>query len=121
MRAISGFLYRNAVKPVLFRIPADSVHEFFLKSGKNIGKIGAAKKILHGIWASEDVRLENDVCGIHFKNPIGLSAGFDYDANLVDVLPSLGFGFHTIGTLTHGAYAGNEPPMLGRLPKYRDS
>ena len=42
---------------------------------------------------------------------------FDYDADLIDVLPSIGFGFHTIGSVTHLPYAGNPRPMLGRLPK----
>lgn len=53
--------------------------------------------------------------GIRFSSPIGLAAGFDYEAKLTRILPSLGFGFQTVGTITHGAYIGNEPPRLGRL------
>jgi len=46
-----------------------------------------------------------------------LAAGFDYDADLINILPSVGFGFNTIGTVTHLSYQGNPSPMLGRLPK----
>jgi len=57
------------------------------------------------------------VAGISFANPIGLAAGFDYQAQLTGVLPALSFGFQTIGTITNQAYEGNPKPRLGRLPK----
>jgi dihydroorotate dehydrogenase subfamily 2 len=64
-----------------------------------------------------DKKLQQTVAGIHFANPIGLSAGFDYEAKLTQLLPAIGFGFETIGTITNSAYEGNPKPMLGRLPK----
>lgn len=60
--------------------------------------------------------LSQNVAGIYFKNPIGLAAGFDYEAKLTQILPEVGFGFHTIGSVTFGEYKGNEKPRLGRLP-----
>ncbi|MBP6060836.1 MAG: dihydroorotate dehydrogenase (quinone) [Candidatus Pacebacteria bacterium] len=117
MRKISRFLYIHIVKPILFLFPADSVHEFFLRTGKIFGGCDLIKKIFKKIWAYEDPSLEQNICNLNFKNPIGLSAGFDYDADLVKLLPSIGFGFHTVGTLTNGAYDGNPAPMLARLPK----
>ena len=48
---------------------------------------------------------------------MGLSAGFDYNGNLTGILPSVGFGWHTIGTVTLQPYAGNQKPRLGRFPK----
>ena len=69
------------------------------------------------MWDYENPILSQNLVGLVFKNPIGLSAGFDYNADLVEILPSIGFGFNTIGTLTIESYAGNPPPMLGRLPK----
>ncbi len=71
------------------------------------------------MWRYDDPILACSVAGLSFQNPIGLSAGFDYNADIVNILPSIGFGFHAVGTLTHEAYAGNAPPMLGRLPKSR--
>jgi len=61
--------------------------------------------------------LSQKIKELSFKNPIGLAAGFDYDANLINISPSIGFGYHTIGTVTYLPYGGNPKPMLGRLPK----
>ena len=57
------------------------------------------------------------IAGITFDGPLGLAAGFDYEAKVVKVLPAVGFGFQTVGTITNLPYAGNPRPMLGRLPK----
>jgi hypothetical protein len=119
MKKITGILYRRVIKKILFLFPADTVHAFFLDMGRWIGKSIFFKKILRMMWKYEDSSLEQIILGLHFKNPVGLSAGFDYNADLIDVLPDMGFGFSTIGTLTHEPYAGNPAPMLGRLPKSR--
>jgi dihydroorotate dehydrogenase subfamily 2 len=119
MQKISQFLYIHIVKPLLFLFPADNVHEFFLLMGKKLGKSTLIKKLLEEAWSYEDEILEQKILGLDFKNPIGLSAGFDYNADLIEVLPSIGFGFHSIGTLTHESYKGNPAPMLSRRPKSR--
>lgn len=75
------------------------------------------RKFLAWLFDYENSKLERTVAGVKFRNPVGLAAGFDYDADLIEIVPSLGFGFHTIGTVTLGAYEGNPAPMLGRLPK----
>lgn len=56
---------------------------------------------------------------MNFQNPIGLSAGFDYEARLTQIIPDIGFGYETIGTITNKYYEGNEKPRLGRLNKSR--
>ncbi|MFA6475710.1 MAG: dihydroorotate dehydrogenase (quinone) [Patescibacteria group bacterium] len=114
---LMGYIYRNIIKRFLFLFPADSVHELFLRVGKKLGQSGFSKNLLRKIWRYDNIILEQTICGLDFKNPIGLSAGFDYNADLVDILPSLGFGFNTVGTVTHESYQGNPAPMLGRLPK----
>jgi dihydroorotate dehydrogenase subfamily 2 len=65
----------------------------------------------------EDPALKQSLLNIEFQNPIGLAAGFDYEAKLTQILPSVGFGFETVGTITNLSYEGNLRPMLGRLPK----
>jgi dihydroorotate dehydrogenase subfamily 2 len=114
---LTGTLYRRVIKPILFRFPADDVHEFFLRSGDLLGRLPLVRSLLRHSWAYKNDTLTQQLHGITFPNPIGLSAGFDYEANLIEILPSLGFGFHSMGTLTHKSYGGNPPPMLGRLPK----
>lgn len=65
----------------------------------------------------DDPRLEREVFGLKFKNPVGLAAGFDKDAKLIDEMAMLGFGFIEIGTLTPKPQEGNPQPRLFRLPQ----
>jgi dihydroorotate dehydrogenase len=114
---VIGILYRNILKPILFLFPADDVHNFFLKTGRFLGRFNVARFLTGKILSYNNVILKQKISGILFENPIGLAAGFDYDADLIGILPSVGFGFHTIGTVTYLPYEGNSKPMLGRLPK----
>jgi len=112
-----AFIYKKIIKPILFKFPADDVHTFFLQRGSMLGGIKFAKNLIGKFFLYKDVILKQKVSGISFENPVGLAAGFDYDADLIDILPSVGFGYHTIGTVTNLPYVGNPKPMLGRLPK----
>jgi len=116
---VTGVLYRKAVKPFLFSISADKVHELVVNLGSIIGKTGYVKRVCLYFYGFNDRALEQRIAGIDFKNPTGLAAGFDYDGKLPLFLPSLGFGFGTVGTVTNMEYEGNPPPRLGRLPKSR--
>lgn len=112
-----GFLYRKIIKPILFLFPADDVHTFFLKIGKYFGNSKFLKLLTFKIFSYKNKILNTTVAGIDFENPIGLAAGFDYNADLIEILPFIGFGYHSIGTITNLPYCGNPRPMLGRLPK----
>jgi len=114
---MTGSIYRKIIKPILFCFSADSVHTFFLKVGRFLGKISFLKKFIRKIFSYNNDSLNQNVLDIYFKNPIGLAAGFDYDADLIQIIPSVSFGFHTVGTVTKLPYNGNPSPMLGRLPK----
>lgn len=118
-RTLFGWQYRHLIKPILFCFPADHIHELFLSFGRLIGRISWLRRLLAWFWRFDDPVLEQTLAGLHFRNPIGLSAGFDYRADLAMLTPSIGFGFATLGTLTLGAYDGNPRPMLDRLPKSR--
>ena len=67
------------------------------------------------LFKLNDNRLEREVFGIKFENPVGLAAGFDKDAKLFDELGAFGFGFVEIGTVTPFAQDGNPKPRLFRL------
>lgn len=64
-----------------------------------------------------DSRLQTSLWGLNFPNPVGIAAGFDKDGVTTNVLPSLGFGYAEIGTVTQHAQPGNEKPRLFQLPK----
>jgi dihydroorotate dehydrogenase len=75
------------------------------------------RKLLAAQLTTHDSRLTTHFCNLTFKNPIGLGAGFDKNANYLRELEALGFGFVEIGTVTPQPQAGNEKPRLFRLPK----
>lgn len=64
-----------------------------------------------------DPKYEKQVFGLHFRNSIGLAAGFDKNAKYLPELECLGFGFIEVGTVTPLPQAGNDKPRLFRLPK----
>lgn len=68
------------------------------------------------LFTVTDQRLETTIAGLRFPNPVGLAAGLDKDAKMVDEFSALGFGFVEIGTVTPLAQPGNEKPRLFRLP-----
>jgi dihydroorotate dehydrogenase len=78
-------------------------------------RIPGVKPMLKSLYSIEDKRLERELFGLKFKNPVGLAAGFDKDARWIDELSCFGFGFIEIGTLTPKAQPGNAKPRLFRI------
>jgi len=113
---ILSLSYRYLIKRFLFLFDAETTHNFATSAGEIIGKT-YFNTMLKNIFSKRYPSLEQEIGGIKFKNPIGLAAGFDYDGRLTQILPSLGFGFETIGTITNLPYEGNPNLRLGRLPK----
>lgn len=107
--------YKLLIKPILFRFESETVHEWISQIGRKIKPNGLCYKFMKFFFGK--TFSDKSVDGINFKSPIGLAAGFDYDADLYHVMPALGFGFTTIGTVTNLPYEGNASPRLGRLPK----
>jgi len=110
-------IYKNILKPILFLFSADSVHKVFLKLGFFLGRFNYLRFIIRKVFNYKNKILSQIILGINFENPIGLAAGFDYDADLLNILGDVGFGFETVGTVTNTFYEGNAFPMLDRLPK----
>lgn len=82
---------------------------------KAVNKIWGGSKLVKAAFTLEDKRLERNVFGLTFKNPVGLAAGFDKNAEYVDELVDLGFGFIEIGTVTPRPQPGNDKPRMFRL------
>ncbi|MCJ8152609.1 quinone-dependent dihydroorotate dehydrogenase [Chryseobacterium sp. SSA4.19] len=104
-------MYKSLIRPFLFKFDPEEVHHFTFSMLKNFGfitKLFLPKPIV-------DKRLEREVFGLKFKNPVGLAAGFDKNAVLFNELGDLGFGFVEIGTVTPKAQAGNPKKRLFRL------
>jgi dihydroorotate dehydrogenase subfamily 2 len=109
--------YQKVLKPLLFQFDAEAIHDLMTNAGELLGDFPITRQATHRLFAYEHEALSQVIDGTPFKNPIGLSAGFDYNARLTSILPSVGFGFASVGTVTRKYYEGNPKPRLGRLPK----
>jgi dihydroorotate dehydrogenase len=108
-------MYKIFLQPLLFQIDAEKAHHITFSLVKNLFKIPFVPSIFKAFYNYENPKLAKKVFGLTFKNPVGLAAGFDKNAVLVDELSAMGFGFIEIGTLTPKAQPGNDKPRLFRL------
>jgi len=107
-------MYRLIIRPILFLLDPEKVHHISFSSIKFFSKIGLTS-LMKSMFAVEDKRLEKELFGLKFKNPVGLAAGFDKNAVLYNELSDFGFGFVEIGTLTPKPQEGNPKKRLFRL------
>ena len=108
-------MYKQLIKPVLFLFDPEKVHDFIFFFIRFSFKIPFVNFIIKKIYTQENLLLERNLWGIKFKNPIGLAAGFDKDADLYKELSSFGFGFIEIGTITPLPQKGNPKKRLFRI------
>ena len=108
-------MYKLLIRPILFWFDPEKVHYFSFSFIRFISKIPFVPSILKSIYEVKDTRLEREVFGLKFKNPVGLAAGFDKDAKCYRELSNFGFGFIEIGTLTPKPQEGNLKKRLFRL------
>jgi dihydroorotate dehydrogenase len=110
--------YRSILRPLLFRLPPETVHELALQTmTRALGTSWARRQAARNFNREPFGELHR--FGLSFKNPIGLAAGFDKNGVAAQGLAALGFGFIEVGSVTHIAQPGNPRPRLFRLPKDR--
>ena len=110
-------IYKNLIKPVLFKLDAESVHNFTINFGNKLSNYSIARNFIKRLYCYENDKLNLRLFNIGFKNPLGLAAGFDKNALLTNLIPYFGFGFMEIGSVTNLPCPGNPKPRLFRLPK----
>ncbi|AIE85218.1 dihydroorotate dehydrogenase 2 [Fimbriimonas ginsengisoli Gsoil 348] len=96
------------MRPLAFRMDPERVHEMAM---------GMLRRGLIRAKPFADSRLEQDLFGVHFPNPLGLAAGFDKNAVALEQWHRLGFGFVECGTITYHAQPGNPRPRMFRVPE----
>lgn len=116
---IHRLAYRRFLKPILFRFDPERVHDAFTLIGRALGATGVGRALVAWLYRYDHPALEQTILGMRFPNPIGLSAGFDKNALLTDIIPSVGFGFEEVGSVTGEACEGNPKPRLWRMPNSR--
>lgn len=108
--------YTKVLKRIFFLLDPEYIHTKMVTQGELLGRSPLRGVLAWGL-AYRPTSLAQELAGITFLAPVGLAAGFDYNAQLTQILPSIGFGFHTVGTITAHACEGNPKPRLGRLPR----
>lgn len=112
---ILAFLYIKILKPTFFLFDPELVHTTLIMFGSLLGKTYIGRYLVYLLYGSKPKNIT--FATITFPTRVGLAAGFDYNADLVDIAPSLSFGFMSVGTITNLPYTGNLKPRLGRFPQ----
>ncbi|WP_298497990.1 quinone-dependent dihydroorotate dehydrogenase [uncultured Algibacter sp.] len=108
-------MYKLLLRPIFFSFDPEKIHHFTFSLVKFTSKIPGFKSLYRSLFVIEDKKLERQLFGLTFKNPVGLAAGFDKNAVLYNELANFGFGFIEIGTVTPKGQAGNPKKRLFRL------
>jgi dihydroorotate dehydrogenase len=106
-------MYR-LMRSLLLSLPAETSHAVAMGS-IDIAHALHLQALMGG--ARQGIGAATRVMGIDFPNALGLAAGLDKNADHIDALAALGFGFIEIGTVTPRPQPGNPQPRLFRLPQ----
>jgi dihydroorotate dehydrogenase len=102
----------SLARNLLFKLQPETAHELSLDTMSAAHRLGLLKPFMSKIQP-----LPVKVMGLDFPNPVGLAAGLDKNAEYIDAMGALGFGFVEVGTVTPKAQPGNPKPRLFRLPE----
>ena len=117
-------LYESLIKPILQEdngVDAECLTNLSLKllafcsSHKEWLLISKYLKEIRQELCVKDQKLNQNICGINFSNPLGLAAGFDKNGIAANIWQDFGFGFSELGTVTKYAQTGNPKPRLFRI------
>lgn len=114
---IFKLFYKLALKPVFFALDPEKIHDRATTFGQFLGKYTLTRTLAGWLFKYSHPSLKQSILDITFENPVGLAAGFDKNALLTDILPSVGFGFVEVGSITGEPCPGNPGPRLWRLKK----
>ncbi len=112
-------MYKFFLKPLFFLLPPEQAHHVTLWLFSAALSVPGVGWLIRRYYALECPQLACKLWGLHFKNPVGLAAGFDKDGRYYRLMAALGFGFVETGTVTPRPQLGNPKPRLFRLPKDR--
>lgn len=110
-------MYKLFIRPILFLFDPEKVHHFTFRMIRLTSAIPGVRFFRKKTYVIEHSDLKRNVFGLEFPNPVGLAAGFDKNAILLNQLEDFGFGFVEIGTVTPKPQSGNPKPRLFRLKK----
>lgn len=110
-------MYKFIFKPILFLLSPEKAHHTSLFILRVLCLLPGMQSAIRLLFTFQNPKLEREKLGLKFRNPVGLAAGFDKNAEYIELMDLLGFGFIEIGTVTPKPQSGNPKPRLFRLPK----
>ena len=105
--------YRHCIRPFLFTLDSERIHDFTLKRLGNASRCGVTRSVLQRMYSAPELPIE--LFGLKFPNPVGLAAGMDKQAAAVPIWEKLGFGFCELGGVTWHPQPGNPKPRMFRV------
>lgn len=109
-------IYR-VIRPLIFLMDPENAHYMFKRVGVFLGSNPLTKSLTSAMFNYDHKSLNTEVDGIKYRNPVGLSAGFDKDGELTSIYPSIGFGLAELGSFTGEVCPGNPGKRLFRMVK----
>ncbi len=106
-------------KKFIYKLEPEVAHSIVETMFKNLGSyIPSLLKPISKMYNFQNDMLSQELFGVTFPNPVGLAAGFDKNATMIQGLEAIGFGFIEFGTVTPKPQAGNDKPRLFRFPEH---
>mgnify|MGYP006277707671 FL=1 len=112
---LKNSMYRFLIRPLLFLWPPETIHHLLVGAISRGFKIPGVARLVSLLFGYRRSSLEREFLGLQFDNPVGLAAGFDKNARVVDEFARFGFAFIEVGTVTPRPQPGNRRPRSFRL------
>jgi dihydroorotate dehydrogenase len=113
--SIKNIFAYQTLKKLLFKLDPETAHTVAGLGLRTVAHCPPLQKFITKQYFVTNKSLEQNIFGRTFKNPVGLGAGFDKNAQYITAMPTMGFGFTEVGTVTPLPQAGNAKPRLFRL------
>ena len=108
----------KAIRPLLLKLDPETSHTLAMRALALLPYFPILRGYVYNRYFVNDDRLQQNILNLCFQNPVGLAAGFDKDAQVIEAFGKLGFGFIETGTVTVNPQKGNSRPRLFRYPEH---
>ena len=109
-------MYKQIIRPILSVFNQENAHDLFLKLVRFTNRLPVLGSLIKLTHKYEKVELHRELFGMDFKNPIGLAAGYDTDAECLEGLSAFGFSFIEVGSLSCEKQEGGKKPRTVPTP-----
>ena len=106
--------FYEKIRPLIYKLESEKAHNIAIKFMGVLHKIPILESAIASSYCHVYESLSQEICGMKFYNPVGLSSGFDKNAEVIRPMASFGFGFLELGSVTQMPQDGNPKPRVFR-------